>query len=312
MPRSLARQFCQNLLKDTGSDYIFELAVAWYFQALGYEPVWYEESAKPHSEFKIAPLGFELDIECKKIGVDSYKKFRRQDFYTLVDDLVPKLRKRSLCGQISLQLLDSLPWHEPKIRQMTAQIMQKIEAGPMEAIYVMDFGQMTVKLSRPTHQPVDPVSMHRRLTQTKPPEANAVVISNNRFGYPADPIEVICQSEKADRVLEGVRDKIADACTRQLSADRPGIVYCHIPDVDDLESLANDSGLSQISNNLFLDSSRSHVTAIIFSTDQTLVADSFGRGFKEEKLTFRNLNCRFPEATQFILSIENDPSQARQ
>jgi hypothetical protein len=299
MPKNLSRQFRQNLLKDTGGDYIFELAVAWHFQTLGYEPAWYEESAEPHPEFRIAPPGFELDIECKKVGVDSYKKFRRQDFYTLVDDLVPKLRKRSLCGQINLHLFDSLPRHEPKIREITAQIMQKIKAGPREAVHVMDFGRITIKMAQATHLPVDPVAMHRRLMQTKPPEAHAVVISNNLFGYPTDPIEVICQSDKADHVLDGVHDRIAEACTRQLKVGRPGIVFCHIPDVDDLQNLASNSGLLQISNDLFQDSKRSHVAAIVFSSDGVLAQGFLGRGFTEETLTFKNLKCKFPEVAQF-------------
>jgi hypothetical protein len=298
MPESVRLKYQRDFLDDErASDFLFEISIAWHFLTRSHKIVWYEEDNRP--EFSVVTNDFGFDVECKAIGVDSFRKIRRGDFYNLVDILLPSVEKMGLSGEIDLLLEERLPTNRIELRNLADQALHLIERGVRTGNHSISFGTMTFDLTEADKTIVDLRQMYAELWARKSPEAYGAIYAADSAGSPVDAIQMTCRSIKADKVLEGIRKKISDACSRQLDPSRPSLLACFIHEIEDFRGLEYGSGLEQMTNSLFLSEARNHLAAVTYSSDSRFAPTHYGREASSPAVIFRNPYCKFENVAQF-------------
>ena len=115
-----------------------------------------------------------------------------------------------------------------------------------------------------------------------------------------DPIIVSLKSEKPDKVLDGIYEKIHDAALTQLIDSMPGIIVAFLEDVYDLRGLGSGTGLQIMTNNLLSNNKLSHIAGISYCSEIQIVKRSTSEDYSSQNLFFRNHHCKFE-------SVENYP-----
>ena len=113
-------------------------------------------------------------------------------------------------------------------------------------------------------------------------------------------------SERADRVLHGMREKLSHAGKTQLPRFRAGLICCFLEGVTDLRELASDSSLQVMTHSLFSEDELRHVAAIGYSSEPLRLLNVTTERMFSHGLLFRNPRCIFEEAKDFqFLSPES-------
>ncbi len=107
-------------------------------------------------------------------------------------------------------------------------------------------------------------------------------------------------SEKADTVLNGIKDKISKA-EKQLDESKSGFIACFLEGVNDfeLQKLQSESGLQRMTNDVLANDKFSHVAGICYSSESMAVKGSNYEDTFNPSLFFRNHKCKFQEAKTF-------------
>jgi hypothetical protein len=299
MPKSIIKKFRSELLGDQAKHYLLEIIIAWHFVNRGYKVTWYEDSGSRHPEFKVIAPELEFDVECKSILLDSYKKIHRRNFAQLVDLLLPKIRNHNLYGNIEFLLSGPLPTHKPKLKEMCREVTEIIAQGKLSGIYITSFGQITIGFTESHNTPINLSSYSENFFSQLLPESIGLFHAKQYLGQPVDPIGIIFTSEVTDKLGERICEVLSEAAVEQLDAQRPAILICRIPEIEDFEGLKKDSGFQDIARKVFFGDKRNHIAAINYTSDPRWVSDAFGETTEQQTLTFRNLSCKFLAAKDF-------------
>ena len=174
----------------------------------------------------------------------------------------------------------------------------------------MPLGEVFLKLRESDGEIVDLTKKYQEMLNRKSHESHGAIFANDKNGKPVDPVELTIKSEKSDKVLEGVKDKIKKAATKQLPPSKPGIISCFLEDIDELKSLASDSGLQLLSHYLLEKKEFSHVAAISFCAEGRFQREQGAENFNSQGLLFRNPNCIYEKAQNFpFLSKEIEEAE---
>jgi len=311
MPESVQDKYRSNLLSDSNPrGFLFEIDIAWHYFLKGYRIIWYESETNSHPEFNVTAPTLEFDVECKTIGVDTFRRIRRRDFYHFIDILIPKISEMKLTGEIQLTFKNRFPQNISKLQIISDEILKQL--GPNSGNVNTSFGDMVFKLSNNNDKSFDFNKMHKNLLQNKPPHAHAVLKAGNLFGGPVNPIKIICKCELKDDLLTGVRRILGKASKNQLSPEIPGYLACFIPEIDDFAGLDQNSGIQNMTFDLFDKgkTTRTHLAAISYSSDTRFFSMNYGLHSEHPALLFRNAYCRFEEASNFNFIDLKDQSAA--
>lgn len=300
MPASVREKYRRDLLDAEGAKaYLFELDIAWHYYIQGHQIIWHEDAGEKHPEFTVVTDDLAFDVECKRIGVDAFRKIRRRDFYHLVEALLPEVSAKGLIGRIDLVLLERLSGNLVKLRSLAQQLLHRIGSGGAKGRFSLDCGHVVVEVKEGTNKRVDLQQMQNDLWLRKPPEAHGAIFARSYQGGPVDPIEMTCRSKKADKVLLGIRRIICEASSKQLNPTKPGLIACYIPEIDDFRGLGTNTGLQLMTNSLFSENKRCNLAAVTYSSDTRMVDTNYGKISNNQALIFRNPYCKFDAVQNF-------------
>ena len=111
-----------------------------------------------------------------------------------------------------------------------------------------------------------------------------------------------CQGVERDEVLSAIYEELKGAAD-QFSKTRPALIACFLEELDDSAwvRLAEKSGLQVMTHKLFDNSERSHVSLVVYSSDQTPPKEDGGNTeFYSTTLSFRNSLAKFPLDLSFL------------
>jgi hypothetical protein len=299
MPESVKQKFAKDLADDKRAyDYFFEIEMAWHFIMQGCEILWHETTVS-HSEFLAVCGKFEFNVECKRISMDASRRVRRQDFYRLADKIIPPVRKQGYSGTIDIALTDRLHSNDGFINELANEVVDLMAAGMLRGMYEIPYGSLSLDMERTSGAVVDLPGRFRRMWERKQPNAHGAILAASKDNKPIDPIEITLMSERADRVLHGMREKLSRAAKTQLPPSRAGLICCFLEGVTDLNELASDSSLQVMTHSLFSEDELRHVAAIGYSSEPLRLLNATTERMFSRGLIFRNPQCIFEEARDF-------------
>ena len=307
MPDAVKEKYRRDLIDDNrANDYLFEIDIAWHFFQKGYELEWYENGLESHSEFLVRAPEFEFNVECKRISVDISRRIRRRDFYRLAEQLIPKIAHMGYSGAIDIVLKDKLHGNDSFLNELASQVVSEGCNGRVKGDFQIPLGSLVLELVPANGNPVDLYERLNHLWKRKSEQAHGAIFAKSQNRKPVDPVELTLMCERADNVLDGIRDRIMKAKT-QLNESKPGLIACFLAGVDDLRELAKDSGLQIMSSLLLAKETFSHIAGISYSSEPHVERSADSERFFNQALIFRNPHCRYEKAKDFqFLSGEQE------
>jgi hypothetical protein len=113
-------------------------------------------------------------------------------------------------------------------------------------------------------------------------------------------VRITVKSQKPDKVLEGIYDKVYEAAKNQLIDSMPGIIVCFLEDVYDLRELSSNSGLQLITCKLLNKKELSHIARIEYCSEKHIYKiGNSTESYDNQRLFFSNPNCKFEKAKNY-------------
>jgi len=300
MPDSVKNKYRTVLLdNDHARNYLFEIKTAWHFFVKGYDIRWYEDDSSKRPEFLVTAPGLQFNVERKWISVDIARKIHRKDFYGFADKLIPHIQKRNYAGKLDIILKDRLK--SGTFKKLSANVLKVIDGGILHGdCEIAPFGSLTLDLSCVSGVVIDIDEHMEKLYERKSDKAQGALFAKAEGTKALDPIELTVMSEKADTVLDGIKDKISNA-EKQLDESKPGLIVCFLEGVNgfELHKLKSESGLQLMTNYALSKDQFSHVVGISYSFESMVEKGSNYEVIFNPALFFRNHKCKFQEAKTF-------------
>ncbi len=300
MPRSVKKKFKRDLLDiDSARNYLFEIEIAFHFFQKGGNIQWYEDVSGMHPEFLVKTPGLDFNVECKRISVDIARRIHRKDFAKLAQNLLPDIQKRGYSGSVDIVLEERLT--NKSSRGMCVNILELIDEDSLRGHYkIQNLGSVDLDLKCAAGSEIDITERCKAFYKSRPEKAHGAFLANAKGNKGADPIELTVMCEKADTVLDGIRDKISNA-EEQLDESKPGFIVCFLEDIRDfdLHELSEGSGLQIMTCNVLAKKTFAHVAGISYSVESIVAKEGNCEEFINRGLLFRNPNCKFEEAKAF-------------
>lgn len=300
MPKSVKNKYKKDLLDDNNACYyLFEIQTAWHFFAKNWAIQWYEDVPTKHPEFLIEAPELQFNVECKWISVNIARKIHRKDLYSLADNLIPEIEKRKYAGRLDFILKDRL--EGGIISGLCTKVLELIDGGALKGEHeISPFGILALDLSCVSGLVVGMNECWKRFYERKPDKAHGGIFARSKDGRPVDPIELTVMSEKADTVLDGIKDKISKA-EMQLDESKPGLIVCFLEGVNgfELRKLNGESALQRMTEHVLAKDKFSYVMGIAYSSESMVKKGYDSEEIFNPGLFFRNHKCTFQEAKTF-------------
>jgi hypothetical protein len=309
MPEKIREKYKKDLIDNNRAyDYLFEIQIAWHFFLKDCEIIWHEDDSKSHSEFLVKDSDLEFNVECKRISVDISRKIRRRDFCRFAEKLLPAIEKSGFSGSIDITLKDRLHGSDRHLNDLSKQVIDKVSAGYLHGTYQIKFGSVSIDLQKANGTIIDLNQHFRKLLERKSHQSHCAIFAKSRNTQPADPVEMTIISEKADNVLEAIKDRLYKAAKKQLDIFRPGLICCYLEGINDLTELAQNSGLQIMTNHLFSKEGLNHIAAVIYSSENIIDRFANIETYFNQGLIFRNPYCKFAKAKdyKFLSNIHSE------
>lgn len=292
MPISVQNKYRRDLIDpERAFDYLFEIHIAWHFYLQGNELRWYEDDEKKHPEFLVKTPNFNFNVECKKISVDISRKVKREDFHRFVQKILPEIDKQGYGGSVDIILNGRLAGGH--INTLVSEVMELIKSGNTRGEFAISLGQVLLNLNERSGKIVNVMEQIESLSNKG---LHVAFLSSRKIGDNfVDPIEISLKSEKPDKVLEGIYDKVCEAAKNQLNKSMPGIIVCFLEGVYDLRDLSSNSGLQLMTCKLLNKEEFSHIAGIGYCSEVQIHRFSSSETYDNQALFFKNPNCKFEE-----------------
>ncbi len=299
MPDSVKQKYKRDLVDEKRAyDYLFEIQMAWHFFLKGCTIQWHEDNSGRHSEFLVQSEGCKFNVECKRVSIDASRKIHRQDFYRLADMIIPGIQKLGYSGSIDISISDRLHATEEFIRELSNQVIGQISSGTLKGNCHIPFGSLSINLEGANGTVIDLQDRWERLCMRKDHNGHCAIFAQAKEEKPIDPIDVTLKSEKADNVLKGIKERIANA-KDQLVRSMPGLIICFLEGMTDFREFASKSGLQRMTSELLCKDEYTHVVGVSYYSEPLSYVDANTEEFFHQGLLFRNSQCRFEEAKRF-------------
>lgn len=291
MPESIKNKYKRDLIDpDRAFDYLFEIRIAWHFYSRGNELQWYEDDGEKHPEFLVKTPDFDFNVECKKIGVDTSRKVKREDFNRLIQMVLPEVEKQGYGGNIDIILNGRLD--RTHINTLHLDILELIKSKNIKGEFEVPLGHISLNLNEKSEK----IFNVREYNESMLTDGlHVAFLSSRRDGDNLiDPIKISLKSKKPDEVLEGIYEKIYEAAKNQLNKSMPGIIVCFLEGVYDLRELSSNSGLQLMTCKLLNKDELSHIARIEYCSEKQIHRFSNNaESYDNQRLSFNNPNCKF-------------------
>ncbi len=307
MTEDIRKFYRNNLVDDENArSHLFELTIAWHYLRAEHDVKWVQSGEKK-PEFVVSKDGFEFCVECKRIGLGSYRKIRHNDFYRFCDFLLPVLSRRNLMGTINCVLDGSLPSQIEKQKEVSDSIIEAVQEGNDKVEF--DYGELDYELTQANNVIVDTIKICDELNEKKEKDAFGVVFTDSKSNHPMNPIQFTCRSKQKNKYVKNIFKLIKKAAKEQLDKKMPGLVSVFLPEIDDFTILKDDGGLPAIATAIFSQERFTHVGCIVFNSDSKIDVGLFTITTFSQALTFKNSDCKFElkEGFPFLNQEKQNP-----
>lgn len=297
MPDSVKSKYKRDLLDlDSARNYLFELQIAWHFFVRNWDIRWYEADSDKHPEFAVKAPDLDFDVEYKWISVDIARKIHRRDFYRFADQLIPRIAKRKYAGRIDITLKNRLD--RKNVSALSKSVLKVIDSGFLRGDRdITHLGSMVLDMKEASEMLVDVNQCTKQVYERKSDEAHGAVFGKAKGTKIIDPIKITVTSEKADKVLDEIKERISKAET-QLNESRPGLIVCFLEGINgyELQELGSESGLQAMTNYVLNKDTFSYVIGIGYSSESMVMKGHQFEHVFSPGLFFRNHKCKYETA----------------
>jgi hypothetical protein len=296
MPASVQNKYKRDLLDpERAFDYLFEIHIAWNFYIRGNELQWYEDGEKKHPEFLVKTPNFSFNVECKRISVDISRKVKREDFHRFAQKILPEISKQGYGGSVDVILNGRLDGGH--INTLVSELVELIKSGNIRGEFEISLGTISLKLNEKSGKIVN---MMEKVENLSTKDLHVAFLASRKIGNNfVDPIEISLKSEKPDKVLQGIYDKVYEAAKNQLNKSMPGIIICFLEEVYDLRDLSSNSGLQIMTCKLLNKEKFSHIAGIGYCSEVQIYRFGNSETYDHQALFFKNPNCKFEEVKEY-------------
>lgn len=250
-----------------------EMSVAVHLWNGGYDVEFTDLENRAQFDFLARKNGVELEVDCKTASGDVGRAIHRLRALDLFHRIQPTIRDVLLAKQggraMRIQIPAALHGREEYIQGLTALIIE----GAREGVSLSADGVGKVSLSE-FELDQGPFQKEREPTREELGQlmvglfgtANPNAISLHRPREAA--VVAMIESEKPDKVVDGVYRSLKDSAQRQFTGQRPALLAVRLTDLTKahLEELAGQdrNGLAAIANRLFAGETRQHLYGLAF------------------------------------------------
>jgi hypothetical protein len=205
-------------------------------------------------------------VECKAKTVDAGRRIARKDFFQFVDRLLtaPGLSWPPESHILTVRVPGRFPADLQNHRAIIRSALQLFERGG------------SLNLSDGTQVSVEIVSDVEAARWLRPPNhrEHRVVLAENQGEPPK--LVVSSRSLKSDRMIDAIERDLHDALY-QLSGERPGIISCYVPEVENFKG-TNEIGSAtwQMINRTFGHSKAKRLVSIALHSSPQLIDRGHG------------------------------------
>lgn len=225
LPEWKRKDIRRRMLDKRGSDIpaLIELTTASRMIQLGSSVRWVPQSGSSGERvFDIHETlqGLEFEVECKSKGVDAGRRISRAHLYQFADELIarrPTLPTEGPMSCFEISVGGRFPGDHPSRDKLIVAALSLIDRGGK--FEVLSDGT-TVALAQLSD------ASAAGLRSAPPDEFEHRLITER--------LMIRFRSRKADRVISALEKDLIDAL-KQLTGRRPGLIVCHVPEVESFD-----------------------------------------------------------------------------
>ncbi len=256
-----------------------EMAVAVHLWSTGFDVDFTDMEGRGQFDFLANREGIELEVDCKTASGDvgrSIHRYRMLELLKLCQPAIDECLARGGGTIIRITLPGALHGREDYMKDVAALAIAATKPGKdLDAVGVANIKMTTFQMDK------GPFQHNRRPTQAelidfvpRSPNGHAPhVMSVHRPHEVA--VVVIVESQRPDKVLQGIYRSLKDSAARQFTRTRPALLALRLIDLTHTQLLElavqQEHGLSAIANRLFAGPERQHLYGlVIMSPSQSL------------------------------------------
>jgi len=230
LPRWKRDEFRSRLLDKAGGDIpaLVELTAASRLMRMGAKIEWVPQSAgKQTCELVGEFEGQEFELECKAKTVDVGRRMERPAIYQFADELIAKIPQLTKGEPTYLEVIVDARF--PRERSVQAELVKRVLARVKGENAVLH-ERLDLNVERLTPTEDELVSMVG--SKLEGFEHRAVVF--DEFKRPR--LLIRLRSRRPDRMIDAIEEDLKKAL-KQLNGERPGLIVCHVPEVESFEGV---------------------------------------------------------------------------
>ncbi len=267
---------------------LLEIDMAAHFLQMGFHVDWLESTAEGErtADFVCKKKDFTYEVECKSKTVDAGRMVERPHFYRLVDLLSSRLSSIGLHGNVHVLT----PGRLPKSKEWQKELVEKVAdlgggAGGQQCDTLADGTSVKTSLtSQKESVPKQEIDKEVASRKERPGQIE-LLFKESQNAY-EDPLVIHVESQKRDDFQKSVLRDLKDA-TSQLSGSRTGIIFCSVPEVENIDQVPSDSIFHELSDRFFK-SAPDSVWGVTFVSDPVIVSGQMVRVIFPAKTFFNS------------------------
>jgi hypothetical protein len=282
-----------------------ELRVAAHLMQNGFDVEFTDLEGRERFDLLAAKPGLEIEIDCKSVSGDVGRSIHARRFREFAGHLLPSIRKLAQIGGgflVHITIPENLQGDMRGLAaDANAAISDALVSGvPIEAAQA--HGKVRISTFDLTQGPfgqqtaVTEADLSAFLIKSLGLRENLNSVTHYVPGSGA--VIMVMQSERPDRVVDGIYRQLKGSVGRQFSGERPAVLCVRLRDINanQLVNLAKDktNGLAMIATRLLRADSRSHVAGISYISPSGILSRSAANAVQDRGTAYYFPNPKNP------------------
>jgi hypothetical protein len=252
-----------------------ELRVAAHLMRSGFDVEFTDLECRERFDILATKPGLEIEIDCKSVSGDIGRSIHARRFREFAGHLFPPIQKLARNGEGSLVHITIPENLQGDTQGLAAEAIWGISDALAHGLPI-ERAQAHCKVRISGFDlPRSPFAQQRTVSET-----DLSVFLTKTLGFRenlnsvthyvpgSDAVIVVMESEKPDRIVDGIYRQLKGSAGRQFSGKRPAVLCVRLRDIDaqQLVNLANDrtNGLALIATRMLRAETRSHIAGISY------------------------------------------------
>jgi hypothetical protein len=285
-----------------------ELRVAAHLMQRSFDVEFADLEGRERFDILATKPGLEIEIDCKSVSGDIGRTIHARRFREFAGHLLPLVQKLARNGGGSVVHITIPENLQGDTRHLAAEVNSAISdalaPGPP-----IERSQARSKVRISTFDlPRSPFGQQRTVSE---PDLSVFLIKKLGFRENLNSVThyvpgggaviMVMESEKADRVVDGIYRQLKGSAGRQFSGKRPAILCVRLRDINagQLVNLANDrtNGLAVIATRLLRADTRSHLAGVSYISPSGTISRSAANAVQDRGTAYYFPNPKNPSET---------------